>query len=152
MRGFWRLAARARLPFRTPKSATANSGVALITRRVGPTASFLRHNHNGNAFSSSASPFPSSSGSSPFFGFAGLFLSSSFIFTYDYEALLSVCLDSNGVWNRAKEEHVHPNAAHPQSFVSDVLSWKARHGSWKRRLPQRPFCHEFTSRKITFWN
>ena len=69
MRGFWRLAARARLPFQTPKFTRTENGVVFITRRVGATASFLRHNHN--AFSSPASPFPSSSRSSPFFGFAG---------------------------------------------------------------------------------
>ncbi|MED6159108.1 NifU-like protein 4, mitochondrial [Stylosanthes scabra] len=67
MRNFLRLAARARLPLRTPKS-TADNGVVSIIRPVRTTTSFCRHYHN--AFYSSASPLPPLN-SSPFFRFGG---------------------------------------------------------------------------------
>ncbi|KAL1343297.1 hypothetical protein HN51_029713 [Arachis hypogaea] len=67
MRNFFRLAARARHPLRTPKSAAENRVVSII-HPVRTTASFHRHYHN--AFYSSASPLPSLK-SSPFLGFGG---------------------------------------------------------------------------------
>lgn len=56
----------------------------------------------------------------------------------------SVVLLSFSMHRRAEEDYVYPNAIHPQSVITHVLSWETSYGSWECRLPKFSFCHEFS--------